>query len=119
MAHRGAIRSAAIGAAVAVGLGCSGLTAAVSGTPPPPAHQDLVGHWTAPTSTLVITADGFVDYERHSGGINTEINGGITRWKDDGFVVFGLSEFHVEEAPHRTSSGWETTIDGITYPRSP
>jgi hypothetical protein len=105
------------GLGVALALGCSGLETAVSGTPVPPPHADVVGHWTAPGRVLSITAGGRVDYERHTGMTKTSIHGGVTEWRSDAFVVLGLSTFHVDQAPHQTGSGWEMTVDGVVYAR--
>lgn len=102
---------------IVLGLGCSGLTAAVNGTPVPPQHADLVGSWTAPGTTLTITSGGRVDYERKQGVTSTEIHGGVTEWRPDAFVVLGLSTFHIDQAPHPTGTGWEMTLDGVVYTR--
>ncbi len=95
-------------------LACSG---ALTGTPVPSEHEDLVGDWSAPGYTLSIRAEGLVEYEHDSGGAKTSVNGGVTSWSDDEFTVMGITTFHIDEAPELSGGTWETTIDGVDYTR--
>lgn len=95
-------------------LACSG---AMTGTPVPSEHEDLIGDWTAPEHTLSIQADGMVAYEHASGSTKTSVNGGVTTWTDTSFTVMGISTFTIDEAPHQEGGTWEATIDGVDYTR--
>ena len=84
---------------VFTGLACAGL----QGKPVPADRRDLVGTWTNTGITLVLTGDGGVHYEKIGGSGHVTIDGPVTEWTPDGFVVgvFGVgTTFHVEDPPH-------------------
>jgi hypothetical protein len=98
-------------------LACAG----IQGKPVPADRQDLVGSWRSAEVELDIEPAGFVRYEKENGAGHVSINGPVTEWTPDGFVVglFGVgTTFRVDEPPHRVGDHWETIIDGVPLSRS-
>ena len=96
------------------------LLAAACSQPVPPEKVAYVGAWKAERVQLVITADGYVRYERLSGNARTSINAPIQRFDGDNFVVgVGLlrTTFVVSRPPHHEGSRWKMTVDGVELVR--
>jgi len=96
------------------------LLAAACSRPVPPAKAAYVGAWKADRMQLVITADGYVRYERRSGNARTSINAPIQRFDGDNLVVgvgFLHTTFVVSRPPHHEGSRWKMTVDGIELER--
>jgi hypothetical protein len=96
------------------------LLLAACGQPVPPAKSAYVGAWKADRMALLITADGFVRYERQNGNGRTSINAPIQRFDGDNFVVgvgFLRTTFVVSRPPHREGSRWKMTVDGVELVR--
>ena len=92
------------------------LVLAACGQPVPHAKAAYVGEWRADKMQIVITPDGFVQYERHDGKANTSINAPIQRFDGDNFVVgVGMlrTTFVVSSPPHRDGKAWKMTVDGV------
>lgn len=112
MAHRSLVL-AALGA---TSLACAGLR----GEPVPVDRRDLIGSWSAVGIDLEVSPTGDVHYAKNSGTGLTSLDGPVTEWTDDGFVVgvFGVgTTFRIDEAPHQVEDHWETVIDGMTLSR--
>ncbi|MCA9564142.1 MAG: hypothetical protein KC561_11670 [Myxococcales bacterium] len=85
------------------------------------AHLDYGGVWSSlpeesPTISLSIGLDGRVSYEKREGSSSTTLNGPISSWSGDDFVV-GIgcisSKFDVSEPPNQLENGtWTMVVDG-------
>ncbi len=93
---------------------------AACGAPVPAAKAAYVGAWRSDRMQLLITADGYVRYERRNGNGRTSINAPIQRFDGDNFVVgvgFMHTTFVVSRPPHRDGSRWKMTVDGVELVR--
>jgi hypothetical protein len=96
------------------------LLLAACAKPVPPAKAAYVGDWRGANMQIVITPDGFVQYERRSGSGHTSINAPIQRFDGDNFVVgvgFVKTTFVVSRPPHREGTAWKMTVDGVELER--
>jgi hypothetical protein len=96
------------------------LLLAACAQPVPPAKIAYVGAWKSDKVALVITADGYVQYERRSGNGRTSINAPIQKFDGDNFVVgvgFMRTTFVVSQPPHRDGTRWKMTVDGVELVR--
>jgi hypothetical protein len=103
-----------------VALSLALLLAACS-QPLPAAKASYAGDWRAQNVQLVITADGYVQYQRKSGHANTSINAPIQGFEGDNFVVgvgFFRTTFVVSRPPHREGNTWKMTVDGVELKRN-
>jgi hypothetical protein len=99
---------------------CLALLLAACGQPVPAAKAEYVGTWTANKMHLVITSDGYVQYERLGGNGRTSINAPIQKFDGDNFVVgvgFLRTTFVVSRPPHREGNRWKMTVDGVELVR--
>lgn len=96
------------------------LFVAACSQPVPAEKVAYVGAWKSDRMALVITADGYVQYERRKDGGHTTINAPIQRFDGDNFVV-GVGVLHttfvVSRPPHREGSQWKMTVDGVELVR--
>jgi hypothetical protein len=96
------------------------LLAAACSQPVPAAKAAYVGAWKADQMALLITADGFVRYERRGANGRTSINAPIQKFDGDNFVVgvgFLRTTFVVSRPPHREGTRWMMTVDGVEMVR--
>jgi len=84
--------------------------------PVPPEKQDYVGQWDSATMSLLITADGRVEYEHKPSPNSTKsLSAPIKAFNGDDFVVgVGPMEttFKVSAPPHQDGDSWKMTVDG-------
>jgi len=88
--------------------------------PIPPDKREFIGHWSGGGVTLVIAADGGMNYRRVSGASTNEVAGPIFKWEGNNFSV-GIpvvnSDFVVSEPPHEEDGKWVMTIEGVRVTR--
>ncbi|MBX2796383.1 MAG: hypothetical protein KTR31_01900 [Myxococcales bacterium] len=100
-----------------VSLACAGLTSV------PPPSPDYVGTWTnegagGETITLRITAEGQVEWERHSPGSDLSLAGPATSWTDGTLkCCLGFGSLTIEAPPEKGPEGWTMTVDGSLLTR--
>lgn len=90
-------------------------------TPVPPDKQDYVGTWRGGGMTLVITAEGRVEYERVRGSVKKSLSAPLRSFEDDDLVVgiWGLTTtFRVQRRPHRDGADWKMLVDGVELVRA-
>lgn len=98
-----------------------GLVLSGCGIPVPDDKRDYVGAWQGPAITLVITADGRVEYERVTGAMSRKISGPIKTFQGPDFVVgvlFVTTTFRVERPPYRDGNQWRMRVDGVDLTRA-
>lgn len=84
-------------------------------------RKDYVGTWTSKSghSTLTITKDGMLDYERGESSAKTHLNGPIAEFAGDDVVLKVGIEFRVKvtKPPHPVDGKMEMTADNLTFTR--
>ena len=108
--------------ALALGiLTVTALLLAGCGEPIPQARLAYAGDWRGKEMRLVITPEGYCEYNRrHEGGNSTKINAPIQRFEGDNFVVgIGLftTTFIVSKPPRLDGGQWKMTVDGVELTR--
>jgi len=90
------------------------------GIPVPADRQDYVGTWSGGGISLVILANGRVEYERRRGASTTSISAPLRRFEGDDLVV-GIpmfsTRFDVQRRPQLDSLGWSMVVDGVELHR--
>lgn len=89
-----------------------------SGVPLPPEKSNYAGVWESAVMTLIITADGRIEYKRWDGGNNRSISGPIKSYQGDDFEVgipFISTVFKVEKTPYLAegTGKWRMVVDGV------
>jgi len=99
-------------------LGCGGLKQAMESMQPVPVdatHMGYVGTWVGGPVTLIISADGMLDYKRKNGATSTTLSAPIQQW-GEGSLVAGVGPmtrtFIISETPHQDGGVWKMTVDG-------
>lgn len=80
-------------------------------------RADYIGRWEAEGMSLIINADGSVNYHKQSGGTSTQINAPLMEFIESDFVVglaFINTTFDVTEGPHLIDGKWVMVVDGVT-----
>lgn len=88
--------------------------------PFPEVKRDYVGNWQSSEMTLLIRADGTVEYERVKKGGNVSIKAPLKEFRGDDFVVGALfltTTFEVSEPPHEVGGQWQMVVDGVRLTR--
>ena len=97
---------------VLLGAGC--------GIHVPEDRREYIGAWQGSGVTLVITADGRVEYERRQGSVSKSISAPIRAFEGDDFIV-GIplltTRFRVERPPYREGDAWKMRVDGVELVR--
>jgi hypothetical protein len=110
----GLTRVIALTALAAVLAGCTGV-------PLPPDKAEYAGQWAGPEMWLMISPEGQVAYKRIGERGTVTINGPITRYEGDDFIVGAwvmTSTFAVSNAPWVDEGGvWRMTVDGVELTR--
>jgi hypothetical protein len=91
------------------------------GKPIPAERSAYIGDWRASQMLVLITADGYVNYERREGNVTTKVNAPLKRFEGDDFVVgFGPFEttFVVTSPPRAKAGTWTMTVDGVELRRA-
>ncbi len=86
------------------------------GIPVPPDKRDFIGTWRGGGMTLVITAEGRVEYERARGTVKKTLSAPLRAFVGDDLVVGipGLTTtFIAERRPFRDGEDWKMRIDGV------
>jgi hypothetical protein len=95
--------------------------AACSSTPVPDADRDLVGQWVSKNLTVIITADGMLDYQRtKDDGTQVSIDAPIKKYGPGGFsagVGPFMTDFKVNERPNQIDGVWWMTFEGVPVHR--
>ncbi len=84
--------------------------------------RKYIGRWESNTMTLVITKEGYLEYEKLA-GIKKSLSAPIKSFTDD-TIVAGLwlftTEFHIDQPPQQANSNglWSMVIDGETLYRT-
>ncbi|HEY8586754.1 MAG TPA: hypothetical protein VIL60_08530 [Rhodanobacter sp.] len=90
--------------------------------PLPPDKVTYAGLWRAPSMSLLITEGGNVNYTRKQGGVSKSINGPLSSFEGDDFVV-GLgpvkTTFVVSTPPYQDQGSWKMVVDGVELTRVP
>jgi len=100
----------------ASGLYCLALLSAACGTPVPEDKKTYVGEWRSPSTYLLITPDGRVEYKRVRGATSKSINAPLKTFLGQDFVV-GVgplsTTFKVSKPPYQDSARWKMVVDGV------
>lgn len=84
--------------------------------PLPSDKTQYAGDWQSDNMSLLIQANGRVDYSRHKDGVSTSINGPIKEFNGNDFSV-GIgpitTTFIVSEPPFETNGHWQMVVDGV------
>lgn len=86
----------------------------------PPDKQDYVGAWQGPGLTLVITADGRVEYQRVEGAVTKSLSAPLKSFAGADFVVGAMgitTTFRVQRPPYRDGPEWKMVVDGVELVR--
>jgi len=105
--------------AVATLLGAM-LALSACGKPVPQDKAAYVGDWRSPAMALLITQDGSVAYRRLKGGVTTSVNGPLSGFEGDNFVVgvlFITTTFEVSKPPYQDAGKWKMVVDGVELTR--
>lgn len=82
----------------------------------PEDRREYIGVWRGSGMTLVITADGRVEYERREGSVSKSLSAPIRAFEGDDFIV-GIplltTRFRVERPPYREGDAWKMRVDGV------
>lgn len=85
------------------------LASCMTAIPIPENKKDYIWTWKSNEVMLVIKADWFIDYKKESWSTSTSVNGPITQFNNEDFIVSVLgieSEFDIEKTPF-TNDNWE------------
>ena len=88
--------------------------------PLPTDKLHYVGDWQNKEMGLSISQDGNVSYKRVEGHTSTSVNGPITEFIGDDFVVgiwFITTNFKVTEPPVEIDGVWQMVVDGVRLKR--
>ncbi len=92
------------------------------GAPLPEERHGYAGQWDGERTSLRITLDGFVSYERQAAAGRVHVDGPIRGFQGDDFSV-GLpliqTTFRVERRPWFEKGRWRMVVDGTELVRSP
>ncbi len=91
------------------------------GIPIPEEKNEYIGLWDAPNMSLLITADGRIEYKRVSRHTTT-ISGPIQEFRGDDFVVgiwFLEVVFKVNRIPYQEDGVWKIVVDEVALTRVP
>ena len=89
--------------------------------PIPPEKSDYVGQWRSKEMTLLILADGTVDYQRYKNGGAVTVNGPLQEFDGDDFSVgigFLSTTFEVSQPPAMVEGRWQMVVDGVRLTRA-
>jgi len=90
------------------------------GTPIPPEKASYIGHWQNQSMSLLITAEGRVEYRKVRGSTTTSLKAPIKRFTGDNFEA-GLgplaTTFVVSQPPHQERGVWRMVVDGEVLTR--
>jgi hypothetical protein len=93
---------------------------AACGKPLPADKTNYAGAWRGGPISLLITAEGQVDYKRQENGRSTSINAPIKEFAGANMVV-GVgpmaTTFVVSVPPHQQGEVWKMTVDGVELTR--
>ena len=96
------------------------LLLAACGTPVPPEKASYIGHWQNPSVSLLITAEGRVEYRKVRGSTTTSLKAPIKAFTGDNFEA-GLgplaTTFVVSQPPHQERRVWSMVVDGEVLTR--
>ncbi|MEX2154973.1 MAG: hypothetical protein WD825_16640 [Gemmatimonadaceae bacterium] len=101
---------------VVAGSCCLALLCAACGKPVPEDKQAYVGEWQSPSTFLLITQDGQVEYKRRQGATTKSINAPLKAFQGPDFVV-GIgpvsTTFKVSKPPYQDGTRWKMVVDGV------
>jgi hypothetical protein len=100
------------------------LAVALSGCakPLPAERLAYAGEWAGEVMTLIIDADGRVEYHRNEGNRKSSVKAPLKEFQGDNFVVgvgFMSTTFIVSAAPHEAGGEWKMTVDGVELTKQP
>jgi hypothetical protein len=88
--------------------------------PVPPEKVAYIGHWQNQSVSLLITAEGRVEYRRARGSTTTSLKAPIKAFSGDNFEA-GLgplsTTFVVSKPPHQEHGVWRMVVDGEVLTR--
>ncbi len=96
------------------------LLSACSGVEIPSDKQNYIGQWMASGVVLWINDNGSIEYEKHKGNVNTEINAPIKSFQGNDFEVgigFFSTTFKVQKPPFQEAGEWKMVVDGVELTR--
>ena len=99
----------------AVTLPLALLLLAGCGTPVPPEKASYIGHWQNQSMSLLITAEGRVEYRKVRGSTTTSLKAPIKAFTGDNFAAcLGplATTFVVSQPPHQERGVWRMVVDG-------
>ncbi|HSQ63892.1 MAG TPA: hypothetical protein VLM85_11790 [Polyangiaceae bacterium] len=81
--------------------------------------SDYVGSWSGGGITLDVEPSGHVDYERKEAHQSEDLHGSLSFDGPDMVidVLVTKKKLHVDKPPHKTSTGWSMTLDGVELSR--
>jgi hypothetical protein len=87
-----------------------------------PERLPYAGEWAGAGMTLIIDADGRVEYHRKNGTASKSIKAPLKEFQGDNFLV-GIGSlattFIVAVPPHEDGDAWKMTVDGIELTKQP
>jgi len=87
-----------------------------------PERLPYAGEWAGAGITLIIDADGRVEYHRKDGTASKSIKAPLKEFQGDNFVV-GIGSlattFIVTAPPHQEGDAWKMTVDNIELTKQP